>query len=386
MEKLSVEELALQRKRYAHMSDDAFRFMLQQVDGRHRTQDKLPCFAKLDDWWYPVRLSLEQCSSEWTARHKANIVSHLGEYGRLIDLTGGYGVDSYFMSAHVDEAHYVERDAELCRIVQHNFALYRPHVEVHQTTAEDFLGSSVSLDGALVYIDPARRDSHGGKVYRIEDCVPNVVELLDNLQHAKTMMIKLSPMLDITAAMRSLGVGMSVHIVGVKNEVKEVLLVIGDRSDMIHATNLVSGEDGGYEVEDFVFRQEEEKEAVCALYESTRADLIAAGRYVYEPNSAIMKAGAYRLVGARYGLCKMAQHTHLYISERLIKDFPGRVWEIVESNVRGCKDLRANVMTRNYPMTADALRKKLKVKEGEDYTIIGARLADKPTLFLCKKV
>lgn len=383
---MSVEELALQRSRYADMSDADFRFMLQQVDGRHRTRDKLPSFAVLDDWWYPVRLSCEQCSSEWTARYKAHIVRQLGGHDKLIDLTGGYGVDSYFMSEGMAEAHYVERDEELCRIVQHNFALYRPHVEVHNTTAEDFLDSSVSLDGALVYVDPARRDSHGGKVFRIEDCVPNVVELLDNLRHAKTLMIKLSPMLDITAAMRSLGVGMSVHVVGVKNEVKEVLLVMGDRSDTIHATNLVSGEDGGYEVEDFVFRQEEERGAVCALYESAHADLITSGRYIYEPNSAIMKAGAYKLVGARYGLCKMAQHTHLYVSERLIKDFPGRVWEIVESNVRECKDLRANVMTRNYPMTADTLRKKLKVKEGEENTIIGARLADKPTLFLCRKV
>lgn len=387
MDGMRVEDLALQRSRYADMSDADFRFMLQQVDGRHRTRDKLPSFAGLEDWWYPVRLSCEQCSSEWTARYKAHIVKSFGVHDRLIDLTGGYGVDSFFMSEGMAEAHYVERDEELCRIVQHNFSRYRPHVAIHNMCAEEYLCGCGSLEGALVYVDPARRDRSGGKVVRIEDCVPNVVGMADRLMEAKTAVIKLSPMLDITAALRSMGMPMSVYVVAVKNEVKEVLMVKGDSDELIHATNIVStSDDGGYAVDEMVFSQAEERGAMCELYESRTGGWLGAGCYVYEPNMAIVKAGAFKLVGERYGLCKMGQHTHLYVSEHRVDEFPGRVWKIVESNIRTCKDLRASIMTRNYPMSVEQLRKKLKVKEGDDYTIIGARLASKPTLFLCRKV
>ena len=170
-----VEELALQRKRFAHLSDEEFRFMLQQVDGRQRTRDKLPTFAAIDDWWYPVRLSCEQCSSEATARYKAQLLSqNIQPPFTLTDLTGGYGVDTFFMSEHAAKANYVERNEELCRIVTHNFQETRPQVQIHNTDSIDYLKVMESSD--VIYIDPARRDQHGGKVFRLEDCEPNVVE------------------------------------------------------------------------------------------------------------------------------------------------------------------------------------------------------------------
>ena len=191
MENIRVEELALQRKRYAHLTDEEFRFMLQQVEGRQRTRDKLPSFAEIEDWWYPVRLSCEQCSSEITARYKAGLTTKSGEYSRLVDLTGGYGVDMYFMSEYVAEAHYIERNEELCRIAKHNFELTRPYVVVHNSSAEEFLTEYKDLEDTLIYLDPARRDTHGGKVFRIEDCVPNVITLLPILKQAKKVVIKL---------------------------------------------------------------------------------------------------------------------------------------------------------------------------------------------------
>ena len=224
-----VEELALQRKRFAHLTDEEFRFMLQQVDGRQRTRDKLPTFATIDDWWYPVRLSCEQCSSEATARYKAQLIAHSlpskGKSGWVFtDLTGGYGVDTFFMSEHATEAHYVERNEELCRIVAHNFRQTRPQVQIHNTDSLDYLQDMTFSD--VIYIDPARRDQHGGKVFRLEDCEPNVVELLPTLTaKSNLLMIKLSPMLDITQALHSLAGTWDVHIVAVKNEVKEVLLL-----------------------------------------------------------------------------------------------------------------------------------------------------------------
>ena len=193
MDHLSVEELALQRKRYAHLSDEQWRFMLQQVEGRQRTRDKLPTFATIDDWWYPVRLSCEQCSSEITARYKSQLIAG-HRITTLIDLTGGYGVDTFFMSETLDEAHYIERNEELCHIAQHNFSATRPQIQIHNTTAEEFLSSiTTSPESTAIFIDPARRSKSGGKVFLLEDCEPNIISLLPTLlTKAQTFLIKLT--------------------------------------------------------------------------------------------------------------------------------------------------------------------------------------------------
>ena len=381
---MKVEELALQRKRYAHLSDEEWRWMLQQVEGRQRTQDKLPTFAEIDDWWYPVRLSCEQCSSEITARYKVSLLPKTPF--TLIDLTGGYGVDTFFMSENAIEAHHVECNEELHRIVTHNFQHTRPQVRTHNTTAELFL-STLNFEGGVegdlvIYIDPARRDSHGGKVFRIEDCVPNVVQILNQHLPLKGMsgrvFIKLSPMLDITQALRSLPIPFDVHVVAVKNEVKEVLLVQTTQEPTIHAVNLSPTTQ-----QTFSFTQEEEKKTPLITHYSS----LITPPYLYEPNTAIIKAGAFKLVAQRYGLYKMAPNTHLYLSDQLMENFPGRVWQIMEINPKDMKQIPgANILTRNYPLTPEQLRKKLKVKDSDTHTIIGARLADKPTLFYCKKV
>lgn len=381
---MKVEELALQRKRYAHLTDEEWRWMLQQVEGRERTRDKLPTMAKIDDWWYPVRLSCEQCSSEQTARWKSEkVMKQKGDVARrvLVDLTGGYGVDTYFMSEHFAEAHYVEQNEELCRIAKHNFAFNHPQIQVHNTCAEDFLRE---LDDKVqvIYLDPARRDKNGSKVFRIEDCEPNVVSLLPTLvSKADRIIIKLSPMLDITAALRSLQIPMDVDIVAVNNEVKEVLLWSKTKQgpSRINAVNL------GSHVTEWSFVQEEEKNAQCMLWDTKRGDQLVEGMYIYEPNAAILKAGAYKLVGARYGLLKWEQNTHLYLSLKYVEHFPGRVWKLRNILKKDMKDIRASVMTRNYPLTSDQLRKKLKAKEGDAMTIIGARLGDKPIVVLAEK-
>ena len=383
---MKVEELALQRKRYAHLTDEEWRWFLQQMEGRQRTCAKLPTMAEIADWWYPVRLSCEQCSSEETARYKAKMLQAasaqvIGEKV-LVDLTGGYGVDTYFMSESFAEVHYVEQNEELCRIAKHNFALTRPQIQVHNTLAEEFLKTYVLDKKWVVYIDPARRDKHGGKVFRIEDCEPNVVEILPSLQDkAERIIIKLSPMLDITAALRSMAIPMDIHIVAVNNEVKEVQLWSKEEKSpsMIHAVNL------GSQVSEFNFTIEEEKNAQCPLYDGKKNDNLSAGIYIYEPNAAILKAGAYKLIGTRYGLMKMGNNTHLYLSTEYVAEFPGRVWKLRGDSARDIQGLHASVMTRNYPMSADQLRKKLKIKEGEQLTVIGARLGDKPMVMLAEK-
>ena len=385
---MKVEELALQRKRFAHLSDEEWRWMLQQVEGRQRTHDKLPTFAQIEDWWYPVRLSCEQCSSEATARYKAAIIRQLGEkQDILIDLTGGYGVDTYFLSEQTAQAHYVERNEELCRIAQHNFQIANKPIHVHNTSAEDFLAQysmagSVSSDvkkEVVVYLDPARRDAHGGKVFRTEDCEPNIIKILSSLRTiSNTILIKFSPMLDITSALQSLGNEWDVHVVALHNEVKEIIFVTGN--NRIHAVNILhEGND------QFSFTRSEEKSALCAM-----ADCIC--EYIYEPNAAIIKAGAFRLVSERYQLHKLDHNTHLYTADQLIEDFPGRVWKVIAQPIKNQRDIaalgiqRAAILTRNYPLTPEELRKKFKLQESDSHFLIGARIATKPTLILAERI
>ncbi len=426
-----VQDLALQRNKYKHLSDEEWRWFLQQVEGRERTADKLPTFAAIDDWWYPVRLSCEQCSSEATARYKASLCQRSGQSaGRsLLDLTGGYGVDTYFLSEQFDHTDYVEQNAELCRIAEHNFSLQpsaishqHSAISIHNTTAEDFLLSSPCGEAGwgLIFLDPARRDSHGGKVFKLADCTPNVVELLPTLLSHLTpdgrIMLKLSPMIDLTQALKELQtpperfydrpldaqsvkalhpsreeIIWDIHIVAVKNEVKEVLLMsrYTDISKYRDLEPTITAIDLAHPEQAFTFTHEEERDTTLPPFEG-RVGVGLAGSFLFEPNAAILKAGAYKLVAQRFGLQKLDVNTHLYTSETLVPDFPGRVWRIKEApfqlSPKGARDKQANVLVRNYPLTAEQLKKKLHLRDGGIVYIIGCRVAGKPTIFLGERV
>ena len=395
-----VQQLALQRNRFPQLSDTDFRFLLQQIEGRQRTCEKLPILSALPDWWFPVRLSCEQCSSEATARYKVAIVQSINlkpstldlqpsTLDTFIDLTAGYGIDTFHLAGIAQEAHYVERNAELCAIAAHNFQLYRPHIQVHNTTAEDFLSSlphhpyPISHSAAshtLIYLDPARRSQSGSKVFRIEDCEPNVIDLLPTLRmHAERIMIKFSPMLDITAALRALGSDWDTHIVAVNNEVKEVLFLTG-KGD-IHAVNILSRE---MRTDRFVFCSEDEKQAPLRL-----APVIQ--QYIYEPNAAIIKAGAFRLIAEQYELQKLDTNTHLYTSDTCISGFPGRIWQVLDAEIKEPKrqldkSVRYSIISRNYPLSPDEIRKKYKLRDGDEQYLIAARLQGKPLLISAKRL
>ena len=298
-------------------------------------------------------------------------------------------MDTYFLSEHFDHTDYVEQDEELCKIAEHNFNVQSDNVRctkvsVRNTSAEEFLKTAGTYD--LIFIDPARRDAHGGKVFRLEDCTPNVVELLPTLlAHGKRLMIKLSPMLDLTQAIKNVQiddvqctkVNWDVHVVAIKNEVKELLLVSGG-SGKITAIDLAEPEKA------FVFtREEEQKVAISQVRPAS------AFSFLYEPNAAILKAGAYKLVAQRFGLQKLDVNTHLYSSGKLIKDFPGRVWKIKEPTPalpKGKEIRQANVIVRNYPLTAEQLKKKLHLKDGGDAYVIGCRVNGKPTLYTAERI
>lgn len=398
-----VHDIALQRSKYKHLSDDEWRWFLQQVEGRERTADKLPAFATIEDWWYPVRLSCEQCSSELTAKYKKEILTPYTLHhtaSTMVDLTGGYGVDTYFLSELFAHTDYVEQDAELCRIADHNFSLpFREgaglgSISIHNSTAEEFLKTAGQYD--LVFLDPARRDSHGGKVFRLEDCTPNVVDLLPALLSHLTpegrLMLKLSPMLDLTQAIKELSAvnfQWSVYVVAIKNEVKEVLLL--NQEPTITAIDLAKKEQA------FVFTREEESNSgaiqQCNGLTAKRSYSPKNGQekpplFLFEPNAAILKAGAYKLIAERFGLSKLDVNTHLYCSEELVPDFPGRVWKIKPTPPppKGKELSQANVLTRNYPLTPDQLKKKLHLRDGGTDFVIGCRVAGKPTVFYTERL
>ena len=371
-----VYRLALQRKLYPQLTDEDMAFALCQIEGRQKVRSKLPTFYANPDILYPIRLSVEQCSSEATAKYKAEIIKSLiANRNSFVDLTGGFGIDSYWISQIFSCCRYVEQNMDLCRIAEQNFQTLGADIEVHNATAADFLQSAYNVD--LFFIDPARRNQAGRKVVRLEDCSPNIVGLWHEMQaRSAWQMVKLSPMIDVQAVVEVLH-PVAVYIVAVEGECKEVLAVAASGQNVqdveIVAANI--GSAGGYDSFRF-FLQQEHKAFV--RYSA------AVGRYVYEPNAAVMKSGAYKFVGEYYDLEKLAPDTHLYTSDQYKADFPGRIFEVM-SRLENDDD-RANVVVRNYPLSAVELQRKLKLKDGGDGYVIGARVGTKPTILYCRRL
>lgn len=371
-----VRSLALQAKRYPEVD---MRVAATQIEGRRLAAAKLPTWAAVDGMIYPVRLSLEQCSSEVTARYKASLV----DGGRLADLTGGFGVDCSYMAERFEETTYIERNEELCRIASHNFPLLGCSIRVVNADSEEALASLPHQD--WIFIDPARRDKAGYKVVSLSDCTPDVCQLESLLmQKATRVMVKCSPMLDISQAVRELQFVSEVHVVSVNNECKELLLILerGTKEECpIHTINY-----HGSEMQQFVHTVAEESAAVCP-YTST------VGQYLYEPNSSLMKSGCYRLPAQRYGLSKLHPNTHLYTSDTLVGDFPGRVFRVEQACGFNKKELKAlgcrqaNLAVRNFPERVDALQKRLKISDGGSTYLFATTLYDETkVLIVCTKV
>lgn len=360
-----VRSLALQAARYPEVD---MRVAATQIEGRRLAKSKLPAWAAVEGVIYPVRLSMEQCSSEVTARYKAGLVRGT----HLADLTGGFGIDCSYMSESFEKATYIERNEELCRIASHNFALLQKPVQVINANSEEALASLPHQD--WIFIDPARRDKAGNKVVSLSDCEPDVCQLESLLlQKATHVMVKCSPMLDISQAIRELRSVMEVHVVSVNNECKELLLILGEEGNEDIPIRTVNFH--GDAVQEFAYSAAAESSASCHYASSM-------GRYLYEPNSALMKAGCYRLPAERYGLDKLHPNTHLYTSDSLVSDFPGRVFK-----VEGCygfskKELKAldcrqaNLAVRNFPEHVDTLRKRLRIGDGGDIYLFATTLHD----------
>ena len=405
-------------------------FVIRHIHARQVLSKKLPSWAENDELVFPKKLSLEQCSSELTAKYKAELLStKLHEITRrefsedscsladekriLIDLTGGMGVDTAFLSDNFDKTYYVEMQEELCEIAKHNFNILNKNIEVVNDNAEHFLTLCDEVD--CIYLDPARRDEYGRKMVSLHDCSPDVVELHDILlKKAKRVLVKVSPMLDIEMVKKELKDISEIHVVAVRNECKEILIEIQKfrnsetqdfetqrlkDADNDFATSINVTATDLREGWNFSYAENEELEAQWTLADNV-------GRYLYEPGAACMKAGCFKLLSQRYGLDKLHRNSHLYTSDELVSDFPGRIFEVVnvvpfdkktkktiwtldfEDAKKGSATFKkANVAVRNFPLSAEELKKNLGLQDGSDFYIFGSTMkGEKKIVVLTKKV
>ena len=382
----------------AHRGDDPVRLLLnrhqhpevemalvaEQLEAYATAPAKWPTLAACPEVVYPPRLNREQSSSEATARYKAALVDPA--LGPLADLTGGMGIDTLFFARRGQTTHYCEQDAHLCRLARHNFAtLGQDNIAVHEGDSIAWLQAQPEGSLGTLFVDPARRDSHGGRVTAFDDCTPDIIPLLPLFRsRAKQLMVKASPMLDIQAALRQLGAVKEVHVVAVGGECKELLFLSGDGPTEIVCTDIPNRPPANSQFSIFNFQFPEEQSARCPVAEGVQ-------HYLYEPHAALMKGGCYRLIGQRYGLSVLDPNTHLYTSDSPVADFPGRSFEVLAVTAPSAKavkkffpDGRAHVVCRNFPLRADLLQKQLRLREGGDLFLIAATILGQPSALVCR--
>ncbi|REE79760.1 hypothetical protein BX611_2656 [Lutibacter oceani] len=350
----------------------------EQIEAKKRCEKKLPTWFKTANIYYPNKLNIEQTSSEITANYKANLVSG----NSLVDITGGFGVDTYYFSQKVNTVTHCEINKELSKIVTHNFQeLNVKNIKTVVGDGIEFLKNS-SQQFDWINTDPSRRNDVKGKVFLLEDCLPNIPENLELLfEKSNHILIKVSPILDITSAINELNFVKEIHIIAIENEVKELLFILEKNYTQqieIKTINLNKKENQYF---NFSLNNE-----VTATYSEPKL-------YLFEPNSAILKAGAFNQISSQLQIDKLHPNSHLYTSEKLI-DFPGRKFEITHCISYDKKQLKkliptkkANITTRNFPETVEQIRKKTGLKDGgNQYLFFTTDLNNNHIILICKKV
>ena len=370
-----LTKLALQKNPFPEAD---WILILNQIEARSKAKDKLPTWFSAANIIYPSKISVEQTSSEKTAAYKADLIS--GE--TLVDLTGGFGVDDYYFSKKFKAVTHCEINEDLSEIVKHNFN----HLEIKNCIF--YAGDSIHLleksnqKYDWIYIDPSRRNDAKGKVFMLKDCLPNVPELLDfYFEKADSILIKTAPLLDISAGLSELKNVKNIHVIALENEVKELLFEIHKNYSSeikLKTANILKETTETFE---FVLG-----EISFPIYDFPQ-------KYLYEPNSAIMKSGGFDEVSAVFQINKLHKHSHLYSSENLI-DFPGRRFEIqkvIPYNKNEMKNelanQQANITTRNFPETVENIRKKWKIKNGGNlYCFFTTDVKDNKIVLICSKI
>lgn len=384
-----IRQLALQANRFP---DVDMPYALDQIQGWQIARRKLPKWAACDGVIFPPHLSMEQCSSEPTAQYKLNLAmewaERVGHASRMTDLTGGFGVDFSFTSCAFAAATYVERNEQLCHIVEHNLPLLGlNNATVVCADAVEYL--STVEPQTMLFLDPARRDEHGAKTVMLADCTPDVVQLLPKLlEKSRFTMLKLSPMLDWHKAVDDLqGTVREVHIVSVGGECKELLLVLSTVVESELKVYCADLSTASAPSSLFVYTPGSSAPVANSKLKTQNS------KFVHEPNASIMKAGCFDELAAAYGVSPVSRNSHLFLSDEPIEDFPGRSFVVERVTTMNKGELRkalvgiekANIATRNFPLTVAELRKRLKIKDGGDVYIFATTTAEGEHLLLISR-
>lgn len=364
-----VEELLLK----SHQNDVDIRKVARQIESRQKAKFKLPTFYKNLDLIFPSKLSIEQSSSEVTADYKANICN----YNSVCDLTGGFGVDSYYFQKKAKKLFYVEKNNELFEIVQYNFNIFGyKNIDFYNESAENFCLNMPEVD--LCYIDPSRR-VESKKVFFLKDSEPDILNLIDEIKKkAKIIMIKASPMLDISSARNAIKSINSIKVISFDNECKELLLIVDSERNEFEIEAIELKNNINFKFDD----------RICEI------NLSAPLKFLYEPNAALIKANGQDRYAIEMKLMKLHRFTNLFTSNELIGNYFGRSFEIITTTRFTRKEIghflpnnKANISVRNFPMKADEVRKKLRIDDGGDIYIFAATdLNEKKIAIICKKL
>ena len=372
----------------AHPDGVDMQYALTQISGWQAARLKVPLWAATEGVVYPKHLSLEQCTSQYIAQYKASFIEGLlGSGFRMADITGGFGVDCFFLSRNASQVYYNEMSAELCDCARANFkALGRPEIEINCGTAEDYIAGLTPNSLDLIYLDPARRGDAGRKLISISDCQPDTVALQDALLSiAPNVMVKLSPMLDVSKALTELHNVSHVFIIGLEGECKEITLLMQrgfDAEPTITAVDI--GQNG---VPEPAVSSAKSADGALPLPIADTACL-QPGTYISEPSAPYMKSALFRTIAAQTGTALLHPDTHLFWSKQKPESFPGRVFRLEgiipfdKKSLSALAKTQANLSVRNFPETAPQLQKKLKIRDGGSRYLIATTLADSRRVLL----
>jgi 16S rRNA G966 N2-methylase RsmD len=359
-----------------------FRWIADQIIARRKISTKIPLLYRSSGIVYPPSLNLEQSSSEATAQLKAEIVQkELSiKISNVADLTGGFGIDSLFLTKVVESLNFVEPNEGLLNLAKHNFqVLQRKNSTFYHSSAENFLRSA-NTNFDLIYIDPSRRDTGSRKVFRLQDCTPSIPEIHPLLfNHSAFVLIKTSPLLDLTQGIKEIPFVKKVFIVSADNECKELLFLCEKNFNSVAQIETINLQKDKRQTFSFDWGEE---------YLAT-ADYGSPLKFLYEANPSVLKSGCFKLISEKFKLKKIHPNTHLYTSAELVKGFPGRIFKIENEKPDFKKvlpDQKANVITRNYPLKPEELRKKLKINDGGEKFVIAFSGSDQKYTILASKV
>lgn len=337
----------------------------QQLKGIQVAKHKFPTLYSTKNIYFPPSINLEQASSEAAANYKSSLVK-----GKtLIDLTAGFGIDTMAFAKNFEKVYHIEQNPELSEIVQHNAQILAPNLETYTGTFQSFFETNSESKFDVIYLDPARRNSSGRK-FILEDLEPNILEWMPTFfEKSNKIIIKLSPLLDITSTLQQIDSISEIHIVALKNEVKDFLLIIdkncSTKNPLIKAINLESNQP------EFSFNFEDEY--------NSNANFGTVQQYIYEPNVAILKTGAFKLLSEKFNLHKLHQNTHLYTSNELLNEFPGKIYSVEKHINHPKKEIiksKANLLVKNYNQAIDVVKKKFKITDGGETTLIFTQSID----------